>query len=248
MRIAPQLFPLGLSTGALLVLALGNILWILAYVAIIRVGFRDRVYGIPVLAICLNVTWEAFFFFNCPLVPACAANDPKCVCPPLDPLSWAILSLWVLLDFIILFQLLRYGRSHQIIPEVRQYFYWIIPGVLCFAFFWHYSYITFYEDVSGIEDAWGINLIMSAMFILMLFLRPKLEGLSFAAAVLKMLGSALNAVGLLLTMPYPFRHHENYNFLYFLFASVFCLDLVYVWLLYTRRTALAGGSVPVSAV
>lgn len=237
----------GLNPEALLLI--GNAFWVLAYMATIVMGFRDRAYGIPLLAICLNITWEAFFFFNCPMVPPCGPTlIGDCVCPSLDWPSRIIIDLWAVLDATILYQLLRYGRPLQLIPEVRRYFYPLVAGLLLFGFAWHYSFISFFADVGGIEDAWVINLIMSGMFILMLFLRPKLEGLSLAAAVLKMLGSALNAVGLLLTMPYPFGHHQNYNFLYFLFASVFCLDLVYVWLLHARRTALGEGKAPVAVV
>jgi hypothetical protein len=225
---------LGLSPSALLIL--GNVLWIIAYLLIIRAGCRDRICGIPLLAICLNITWELFFFLRCPLVPPCdVAKEAKCLCPPLGLAGELILAIWLLLDVAILYQLLWFGRAQQFIPEIRRFFYSVVAGTLLFAFLWHYSYITFYEDRSGIEDAWGINLVMSGLFILMLFMRPGLKGLSPGAAVAKMLGSALNALGLLVMRPFPFPHHKNPTMMYFLFLTVFCLDLAYVWLLLDRR-------------
>jgi hypothetical protein len=225
---------LGLSPGALLIL--GNVLWVIAYLLIIRASFHDRIYGIPLLAICLNITWELFFFLRCPMIPPCAAGEEaKCLCPPLGFAGDLILGIWLLLDVVILYQLVWFGRPHQFIPEIRRFFWSVVAGTLLVAFFWHYSYITFYDDRSGVEDAWGINLVMSGLFILMLFMRPHLKGLSPGAAVAKMLGSAFNALGLLVMRPFPFPHHENPTMMYFLFSSVFFLDLAYIWLLLDRR-------------
>lgn len=236
---------LGLSPGALLIL--GNILWVITYLVVIRIGFRDRTYGIPMLAICLNITWELFFFLDCPLVPPCQPGE-RCICPALDPTSRAVVTAWMVLDALILFQLLRFGRAHQHIPEIRRYFYPVIAGALGFAFFWHYSYITFYEDLSGIEDAWGINLVMSVLFVLMLFLRPRLAGVSLFAGVTKMLGSALNAVGLLMMGSRAFPRHPNPTMMYFLFASVFAFDVAYIWLVYRRQQQASSSPAPAGAL
>ncbi len=229
---------LGLDPPALLIL--GNLLWVVAYVLIIRAGFRDRAYGVPLVAICLNITWEAFFFFSCPTVPRCA--DPasvQCLCSPPDATGRIILTLWVALDSIILFQVLRFGRRWQNTEQLRRHFSGIVLVLLGMGLLWHRSFVTFYEDQNGIEDAWIINLLMSMLFVVVLFLRPGAQALSLPAAWAKMLGSALNAAGLLAMEPFPFPGHSDPTMLYFLFASVFGFDMVYIVLLHRRRGELA---------
>ena len=39
----------------------GGIFWLIAYVLMIRKGFQDSTYGIPLLAIMLNFTWEIIY-------------------------------------------------------------------------------------------------------------------------------------------------------------------------------------------
>ena len=39
----------------------GLVFWILVYVLMIRRGLRDRSYGMPMVALCLNIVWETYF-------------------------------------------------------------------------------------------------------------------------------------------------------------------------------------------
>ena len=54
------LFPAHLTLPAILALA-GSIFWLIAYVLMIRKGFQDSTYGILLLAIMLNFTWEIIY-------------------------------------------------------------------------------------------------------------------------------------------------------------------------------------------
>jgi hypothetical protein len=49
-----------------IVLTLGGIFWILAYVCIISKGFKDKTYGMPLIALCANNSWEFIFSFILP--------------------------------------------------------------------------------------------------------------------------------------------------------------------------------------
>ena len=40
-----------------------TIAWITVYVLMIRRGFLDKSYGMPMIALCLNVSWEFYFTF-----------------------------------------------------------------------------------------------------------------------------------------------------------------------------------------
>jgi hypothetical protein len=46
-----------------------GIFWSLAYIFIIVRGFKDRTPGIPVLALCANISWEFIFSFIYPRQP-----------------------------------------------------------------------------------------------------------------------------------------------------------------------------------
>ena len=43
-----------------------GMLWTLAYLLIIRQGFLDRTYGMPLAALCVNLSWELVFAFVYP--------------------------------------------------------------------------------------------------------------------------------------------------------------------------------------
>ncbi len=42
--------------------ALSSVFWTVAYVAIVRRGFHDKTFGMPIVALSANLTWEILFF------------------------------------------------------------------------------------------------------------------------------------------------------------------------------------------
>jgi hypothetical protein len=70
-----------------------GVLWTITYLLIIRRGFLDRTYGMPLVALCANLSWEFIFSFLFPH----------------GPLQRPVNVVWFSLDLIILYQLLRYG-------------------------------------------------------------------------------------------------------------------------------------------
>ena len=71
-----------------IILILGGIFWILTYIFIISKGYKDKTYGMPLLALCANIAWEFIFSF---LLPH-------------SPLQLYINYLWFALDVVIVFQ------------------------------------------------------------------------------------------------------------------------------------------------
>src|SRR5688572_21653965 len=93
----------------------GCIFWVLAYLFILKRCFRDRSYGLPLVAICLNFGWEilASFVFPNPVM------------------LWHLFDrVWLFVDVLLVYQLLRWGRAEQLIPELARYF----PGVVLATF------------------------------------------------------------------------------------------------------------------
>jgi hypothetical protein len=48
---------------------IGGIFWILTYVFIISKGFKDKTFGMPLIALCANISWEFIFSFVFPYGP-----------------------------------------------------------------------------------------------------------------------------------------------------------------------------------
>ncbi len=199
----------------------GDLLWLLAYILIIRKGFKDQTYGIPMLCVALNFTWEFIYAVQFPF--------PNKL---IEGIRWA----WLVTDAVIVYQLFRYGRANQVIPLIKQYFF-----PLCIAMFastyiaqmtFHYSF----KDRYGVEDAYMINLVMSLLFIFMFFSRSGMNGISLGAAWAKMLGTGILSLG----SCFMIKDWLKSSFMVYLFATIFVLDVTYIILIYMAQNSESG--------
>src|SRR5918998_1862666 len=151
-----------------------GVLWTLTYLLIIRQGFLDRTYGIPAAALCANLSWEFLFSFVYPHdLPQRAVNV-----------------VWFSFDLVILSQLLLYG-SREFAGLPKRWFYSGLALALATAFCTILAVTLEFEDFDGAYSAFGQNLMMSILFITMLYARGSLRGQSVSIAALKMGGTAL---------------------------------------------------------
>jgi len=199
---------------------IGDVLWIVAYILIIVRSFKDRTYGVPMLCIALNFTWEFMYAVQFP--------NPNNITAML---RWA----WLLTDVVIVYQLFRYGRDGQNIPLIKQYFYPICVVMFVFAYIGQLTFHYSFGDTLGGVDAYMINLLMSMLFVTMYFGRPNGAGLSRGAAWAKMLGTGVLSVA----SCFVFTNWLQSSFLVFLFATIFIFDVIYIALLYRPQAAAA---------
>lgn len=201
----------------------GDFLWLVAYILFIVIGFRQRTYGVPLVAIGLNFTWEIIHTL---------------VFPPLNPdghynLPHFIIQIfWLLADAVIVYQLLRYGKAQQTIPEFRRLFY----PILLFAFTMDYialrSFHVFFQQKDGSASGVIINWVMSGLFVSMFFARRSHRtGLSYGGAWAKMLGSACIGFSCTYIIVQSGALGPGF-FLVFLFFCILVFDLTYVYLLH----------------
>ena len=248
---ASQLFVSGAPRVAVLLALLGDALWLVAYVLFIRAGFRDRTYGVPFLAVCLNFTWELWF---------------AVLRPPAQASVHALHVGWFLLDIVIVWQLLRYGRKEQTIPEIARRFGMVVAVTMLLALV---GQVTLHEqlnqnaifpDPDGTGAAWTLNLIMSVLFVYFYFGRRDLHGLTYAGAWAITIGSALvAAANLILYARRPFidfviqaqrvgtdtwrtvgtfgTSNFDVHFFEFLYVTVFLFNVLYLLLLHRARRA-----------
>src|SRR5919112_5877648 len=151
-----------------------GILWTVTYLLIIRRGFLGHTYGMPLVALCANLSWEFIFSFVFPHdLPQRAVNV-----------------VWFSFDLVILLQLLLYGpREFAYLP--RRAFYGVFALALATSFGAVLAVTFEFDDFDGAYTAFGQNLVMSVLFIAMLRSRGSLRGQSVPIALLKMVGTAL---------------------------------------------------------
>ncbi len=193
--------------------------WTLTYVLIIRRGFLDGTYSMPLVALCANVSWEFIFSFVYPHGP---------VQRPVD-------IVWFSLDLIILFQLLRYG-PREFADLTKRAFYAMFGLALATSFCAILSVTQEFDDWDGAYSAFGQNLLMSVLFIMMLYARRSLRGQSIPIAISKMLGTVLASLAFYLYSPLS----EGSTLLPFLYVAILVFDLIYVMMVWVWRVAGAG--------
>jgi hypothetical protein len=194
-----------------IILTVGGIFWILTYFFIIFKGSKDKTYGMPLIALCANISWEFIFSFILP------SSTPQLF----------INYLWFGLDCVIVFQFFRYYKNE--FPNLSSSKAFTAFGLLLFsAFIIILSGSILLGDHRGVYAAFGQNLLMSILFVGMFFKRGEgLRGQSIFIAVFKMIGTGLTSIHFYLYEPVS---HSSF-ILPSLFVSILFFDLLYVLLL-----------------
>lgn len=182
--------------------------WIITYILIIKQGIKDKRYGMPMAAICANISWEFIFSFI----------------HPISDLQRILTFLWFLLDIFILMQFLLYGYKEfkKIIP--RKVFYASFFITLVVSFFTILAMMYEFDDMAGIYAAFFQNLMMSGLFIALFIQRGNLSGQSMGIAVCKMIGTVFAAVGFYLYFRTPL--------ITIISIAIFIYDWIYIVLIY----------------
>jgi hypothetical protein len=191
-----------------------GLFWTMAYLLILRRGYLDKSYGMPMLALCANLAWEFIFSF---------------VYPHPQPQLY-IDYLWLAFDLGILVQYLRYGRRD--FPEglPRNLFYPTFGLSLLLSALFILLISREFKEYIGIYAAFAQNLLMSVLFIHLLVRRQSTQGQSLYIGICKMAGTVFPSILFYLYFPQS-------ALLFLLFWSIFLFDLTYLLLLYARLRA-----------
>ncbi|OBZ13204.1 hypothetical protein [Bacillus sp. FJAT-26390] len=180
--------------------------WTIVYILVIYKGFKDQSCGMPLASICANITWEFLFTFFMPF----------------HPLQQVVTFIWFVLDCIILIQYLYYSKG--LYPKSTLHA--SVFSLLVIALLLHYGMAVEFHDKMGVYSAFGINLMMSILFIRMLLVK-ELRGQSLSIAYFKMIGTVCASV--LCYMLYP-----QSVLLLIMYVLIFILDIVYIVLVYNQ--------------
>lgn len=208
-----------------LVFALGTgIFWTLAYVLLIRIGIREKTFGMPIVAFATNISWEFCFAF---------------VRPAAGVQHW-INVVWFVFDCAIGYTVLRFGAREFPYLDPRV-FYAGFALLLALAYIGMNGASLQFDDGAGTITAFGSNIAMSGLFLAMLAARGGSRGQSVGIAAAKLLGTACASLAELSGKHPEARYHSS--FAYYLYVTCLVLDLAYLGaLILVRRheKALAG--------
>lgn len=228
---------------------LSGVFWLLAYILIIYRGFKDHSYGMPVVALCGNLAWELIFGLG--IETGCPATWSSCPASIIQARNF----IWLLFDFFILYTVIKYGRRY-FTGILQRFFPVIIVAGIGIAFLLIYTIVQEFwiqnvwnVAVDGQTPAFlplriqggsyytgfGLNFVMSLLFIFMIMRRGNVEGQSVYIAASKWLGS-------LAAYAFMLADGVQTPVVNVLYGATFAFDIVYIWLVY--RTARAAGINP----
>ena len=145
-----------------------GLFWLAAYALIIRHGIRERTFGMPLAAMCWNISWEILFAL---------------VYPPDYLLIFVGNLLWVGFDIAIVVIAWKYAPAD--FPEgwPRRI---VRPGIvlgIVLATVLQIPIAHAYHDMKGYLTGWMAALMMSLLFPAMLLRRNSLQGQSLWIAI-----------------------------------------------------------------
>jgi hypothetical protein len=180
--------------------------WTATYVLIIAKGFADRTYGMPIVALCANLSWEFIFSFVRPHTGAQRIVDV----------------VWLCLDLVIAYTALRFGPRE--FPYLRRALcYACFGGTLVLAYLGVDLVSREFDHGRGTYAAFGQNLMMSGLFLAMLASRRGLRGQSPWIAAAKLVGTAFASVAI-----WGYGNHQGSLLLPYLYVGNAVLDAAYL--------------------
>ena len=130
--------------------------WTATYVLILRRGFLDRTYGMPLAALAANLSWELIYTLH-----------------PQNRLQGAVNLVWLLLDVGLLAQLVAFGpRELPAWPRGKLLFGFALAAAVASGLIWTVG-VDLGDETAGIYAAFGQNLLMSLLFLQMLHARRR---------------------------------------------------------------------------
>jgi hypothetical protein len=148
--------------------------WVLAYVLMIRRGFLDKSYGMPMIALCLNVSWEFCFTFLTDIETTYRIAN----------------GVFFVFDAGVLYTCYRFGREDFDWPILRARFGTFLTAGLLLALVGVYLFVTAFDDTYGGLFAAINTPLYSALLVAMLLRRNSVRGQSLYIGLAILVGDA----------------------------------------------------------
>lgn len=201
-----------------LVVSLFDVGWTVMYILAIRRGFLDKTFGVPIVALFLNIAMDIVNIF------IVASPGPQLF----------VNITFLLLQLVMVYQVFRWWRGDFPSVPTWQFMTLMIIGAV-FGIVLIISSVREFNESPAWHTSWVDTLINAALFIGMFYRRTDLRGQSLYIAGLKWLGTWPLMLALYL---YPPEGFEGSKLLPVLYAGIFVLDLYYVVIVYLRSREL----------
>jgi hypothetical protein len=194
---------------------ISGISWSIVYIDLIRRGFKDGTYGMPLFVLALNIAWEFTFAF----VTGFRVSVQKIVNV-----------VWFVLDAVIVYTYFKFGRRDFPKAYEKYFLPWSIVVFITGFVVIYAMVVEFGEDWGARYSAFGQNLLMSVLFISMLVRRNNVEGQSMTIAVFKWIGTLAPTI--------QFYGQTGSGLILVFGAGCFVYDLIYIWMLRNKFVEL----------
>lgn len=196
----------------LFLVLLSGVCWSIVYIELIRNGFKDKTYAMPLFALGLNFAWEVIYSVDSLVLNTASVQG-------------FVNLVWAMLDAVIVYTFFKYGREY-FPKKAEKHFtsFGVLAFVTCFilqlAFYLHFESVP-----ASKYSAFAQNAAMSIMFLTMLFQRGNTRGQTTLMAVAKCIGTLAPTIlgGFI----------EEFNIYIVLTGTVsFVFDMIYIVTLY----------------
>lgn len=192
----------------LMLFGIGCFGWVVSYVAILFRVQRNRFLEIPAGAVVANIAWEFLWGFVYTTSMGML-------------FAWGY-RIWFFLDIFIVYMLFKYGWKQADTPAIAHFFrpasaFGIVCWLVALYYFIGEGYDTSYGAISG----YILNMMMSALYIVLIAKADNPQFFSDIVAWSKMLGTAVLSL-------FNFMVRPDDHLLMTLCAATFLLDVIYV--------------------
>lgn len=158
--------------------ALGSLImsvcWVLIYILMIRRGLLDKSFGMPIIALCMNISWEFnFTFFT-----------------QIDMTYRAYNGFFFLFDLGVLYTCFRFGKDDFNWPILKNHFRPILVFCLALSFTLLFLFVRAFDDNYGGLFASINTPVYSALMIAMLIRRDSVKGQNLYIGLLMLIGDS----------------------------------------------------------
>ncbi len=160
----------------LVLVVISGICWTIVYLDSIRVGFKEKTYAMPIVALAFNLCWEGLYAYV-----YLSENFS-------DIQGWISL-IWFFFDVIILYTFLKYGKEDFKKYSGEKYCNLWIGSIFAMALILQISFLIEFDNAGPLYSAFIQNLLMSGLYIFFLVMRKSSRGQTLTIAIAKCIGT-----------------------------------------------------------
>ena len=187
---------------ALICLLTGFAMWLLAYILIVMRGFRRATYGMILMPICYNVSWDfTFTLRDSDLLGG--MSDPVINPLTLNVVVRLFAAIWALGDIMMLYQVVRNRTGTKLDSWRNRHIYFYIAilvtsGIGCINLT---AGMFRTPAVHCLTWGFGSGVVIALSYVVMALSRTNFRGQSLSAALLRLVGMQLTCIIMIRVMP-----------------------------------------------